>query len=65
KTEINSLKRKMQCLEKLLAINVSKEYIITNDKEDIERIEKRDEKIGEVLLQNREFCEVLSQRKGR
>lgn len=65
KTEIDSLKCKMQYLEKLLDINVSKEYIITNDKEDIEMIEKRDQKLAEVLLQNSEFCKVLSQRKSR
>lgn len=65
RTEINTLKRKMKCLEELLDIKVSKEYVITNDKDDIERIEKRDGEIAEVLHQNSEFCEVLSQRKSQ
>ena len=60
-----SLKRKMQYLEKLYDISVSRDYVITNDKEDIDRIEKRDQMLAEVMVENSPFCEVLAQQNGR
>lgn len=60
-----SLKRKMQYLEKLYDISVSRDYVITNDKEDIDRIEKRDQRLAEVIIENSSFCEVLAKQNGR
>ncbi len=59
------LKRKMQYLEKLYDISVSSDYIITNDKEDIDRIEKRDQMLAEAIIENSAFCEVLATQNGR
>ena len=55
----------MQYLEKLYDISVSRDYVITNDKEDIDRIEKRDQRLAEVIIENSAFCEVLAKQNGR
>ena len=64
KTKICALKHDLEYLEKLFDISVSRNYKITTDKEDIEKIEERDKKIAEVFRQNRTWVKVLSQNKG-
>ena len=46
-------------------ISVSQDYVITSDKEDIDRIEKRDQRLVEIMVENSAFCEVLAQQSGR
>lgn len=60
KKEIYVLQVKMRYLKELLDINVDTDFVLTNDKNDIERIEKRHETIYNTYVQNKEFCEVLS-----
>ena len=62
KTKICALKRKLEYLGKLFDISISGDYKVTTDKDDIERIERRYEKLSEVVSQNHAFFEVLSQK---
>jgi hypothetical protein len=62
KTTICALKRKLEYLGKLFDISISGDYKITTDKDDIERTERRHEKLSEVVSQNHAFFEVLSQK---
>lgn len=65
KTKICALKRKLEYLGKLFDISSSWDYKITTDKNDIEKIEKRHDKLDEVLSKNRAFFEILSQKKNK
>lgn len=62
KTEICALKRKLEYFGKLFDISMSGDYKVTIDKDDIEKIERRHEKLSEVVSQNHAFFEVLSQK---
>lgn len=63
KVAICNLKHKMRYLEKLFDINISGDYVITHNKEDIERFENHDQRLTETIIKNKAFCEVLSQQK--
>ena len=60
KKEIYVLQVKMRYLKELLDMNVDTDFVLTNDKNDIERIEKRKEEFANAIIQNSAFCEVLS-----
>ena len=62
KTKICALKHTLEYLEKLFDISICGDYKITTDKNDIEKIERRHEKSGEVFSKNRAFFETLAKK---
>ena len=52
----------MDFLRKIFDLSVDVDIHITTDKKDINKIENRDKKIMEILLENKGFFNVLEQK---
>lgn len=59
---VKQMKIKMDFLRKIFDLSVDVDIHITTDKKDINKIENRDKKIMEMLLENKGFFDVLEQK---
>lgn len=58
--KINRIKQKIQYLAKLFDIDISTNFTITNNQEDIADFENRRKKTDDILNSNKEFYEVFN-----